>query len=149
MNYSKIVYFKNWTTKDFTYKFDSQMQTFVAGQTYQMPLEIAQHFAKHLADRELMTSGDPKDEFLPEGKHKEFMDRCFPGGVPQVNEKIGLPIQIIDTTAAEAPKVEENTTEADVQAIVEEPEEDVKDNKPVKRGRPKKVKDEDYVVPNA
>lgn len=146
MNYSKIVYFKNWSTSSFTYKFDNKEYTFEPGKVYQMPLEIAQHFANHLASRELINSGDVKDEALPEAKHKEYMGRCFPGGTVESVENTALPItEIKDEKAMAAPASVENKTDIDFQKEVQMPEEDVRDNKTLKTKKAiKKTKDDEY-----
>lgn len=147
--YSKIVYFKNWTNKDFTYKYDNQDQTFEAGQMYSLPAEIAEHFAHHLAVRECF---ERKLEFLPADKMKEFMDKCFPGGSVDSLQRQGLPIDKIDikdSNATPSPSIMENKTDSDFQQEVTGPEPDVRDNKVLKKlGRPKKTAkttDEQYV----
>jgi len=50
----KAIRFKNDTDRDFTWKFDGIAYTFKAGQEIYLEDFKANHFAKHLIDRELM-----------------------------------------------------------------------------------------------
>ena len=157
MIYSKFIWFKNWTNKDFTCTFDSQTTTFKAGKTYQMPAEMALHYAKHLAVRELYTSGNPADESLPQLKFDKFIANALVGTNTRTMETV-LPIEEVQepTTsinpnenqmAIAEEKVPENKTESDRQNEPEEEEEEVRDNKPPKiKGRPKKINPGDQYV---
>lgn len=49
----QAVQFKNFSSEDFTWKFDGVPYTFVAGQTIFLEDFKAEHFAKHLVDREM------------------------------------------------------------------------------------------------
>ena len=49
----KSVYFFNWTKKDFTHTWDKVPYTVKAGEKQQFPDWLANHLAKHLAEREL------------------------------------------------------------------------------------------------
>lgn len=148
MEFSKIVNFKNWTPTDFTYKYGGEEHTFIAGATYSIPADIAIHFAQHLAERELFTSLNEKDQALPESKVKDYISKCFPGGgVDALTAPLKFErVDIKDTNAEPALPVEENKTETDIQQEEPEEDEDVKDNKPpkFKGGRRPKTKDADY-----
>jgi hypothetical protein len=146
MEFSKQVLFKNWSGTQFTYKYNNEEHTFEAGATYEMPAGVALHFARHLAQRELFLSGDPKDEALLELKVSEYMSKCFPStSIQEVESGVSTMkfkrIDIKDTKAEASPAVPENKTEKEVQNEKQEEEEDVKDNKPpkFKGGRPKKI----------
>lgn len=57
----KIVLFVNFTDEDFTYPWNGSNQTFPAHDKGRyMERGLAEHFAKHLANRELLKSDDPK-----------------------------------------------------------------------------------------
>lgn len=138
MEYSKIVYFKNWTDEDFTYKYDNKDQTFVAGKVYSMPIEIAQHFAHHLAVKECFKN---KQEFLPKDKMKEYMDKCFPEGIIEEVKVDGLPINEVSTEKPIPQPIAQEAKE------VEEPP--VLDNKKLRTKKSlKKTKDSEFIDPN-
>lgn len=78
--------FKNFTTEDFTWKFDGVPFTFKAGQEIYLEEDKALHFAKHLVDRELnrlnVESGlHGTGKEVPTNNQKErakFEVQCFP-----------------------------------------------------------------------
>lgn len=148
MEFAKQVNFKNWTDNDFTYKYAGEDHTFIAGASYSIPADIAIHFAQHLAERELFKSADEKDHALPIAKVQEMVNKCFPGGgIDALTTPLKFDrVDIQDTQAQPAPKVEENKTDADIQKEEVEEDEDVKDNKPpkFKAGRKPKTKDDEY-----
>jgi len=49
--------FTNFTGKDFTYPYNSKPYTVEAGKTKSYPVFLANHLAKHLIDREIISSG--------------------------------------------------------------------------------------------
>ncbi len=49
----KAIKFKNFSTEDFTWKWDGVQFTFPAGQETYLEEDKAHHFAKHLVDREI------------------------------------------------------------------------------------------------
>lgn len=53
----QAITFTNFSTEDFTWKFDGIPYTFKAGQTIMLEDFKAHHFAKHLVDRELTREG--------------------------------------------------------------------------------------------
>jgi hypothetical protein len=67
--------FKNWTVEDFTWKFDGIPYTFKAGQEMFLEDFKAEHFAKHLTDRELTKGGFHTNN---EEKRHELTAKCFP-----------------------------------------------------------------------
>lgn len=71
--FSKQTPFKNWSLTDFEWKYDGVNYTFEAGQVYNVPSDIALHFALHLSKREI--GDNPHNET----KMKELMNKCFPG----------------------------------------------------------------------
>lgn len=137
MQIEKQVPFKNWADEDFTYSFDGQDRTFESGKTYSVPAGAANHFAKHLAIRELYKSGNPTDHALPEVKMNDFINRALPQGMVQ---------NAFEEIPDKKPEYKEIETEVEaIPATVPEestPEPSVKPKKPM--GRPKKVKDDEY-----
>jgi len=143
--FSKQISFKNWTLTDFTWKYDNVNYTFESGQVYNVPADIALHFALHLAKREI--GDNPHLEKIM----KDLMDKCFPGTSAEnvaKGQTTGTFEKITNGEASqETPKVEENKTETSVQN--EEEKEDVNKEPKFKAkptGRPKgKTKDEEYI----
>ena len=70
----QAIQFTNWTTEDFTWKFDGIPYTFKAGQTIYLEDFKAKHFAKHLVDREMNKLGIVTDN----PKREELEAQCFP-----------------------------------------------------------------------
>lgn len=100
----KAVLFTNWTTEDFTHTWDSVPYTFPAGQSMMLQDSLAQHFAKHLATRELnkrslsLMNGGPE--------RLEFEAKCLSGGiVAQSATKLESEILNYSVPQTEAPVV--------------------------------------------
>ena len=70
----QAIQFKNWTTEDFTWKFDGIPYTFKAGQTIYLEDFKANHFAKHLVDREMNKLSIVTDN----PQRTELEAQCFP-----------------------------------------------------------------------
>lgn len=71
----EAIQFKNFSDKDFTWKYDGIPYTFKAGtQTYMEDFK-AQHFAKHLIDRELTAKGVLTNSVIERAKLELL---CFP-----------------------------------------------------------------------
>lgn len=62
------VLFTNWTNEDFTYTWDKVPYTFKAGSSQYLPAYLAEHFASHLTDREMLK----KDNTLTPEQRKQF-----------------------------------------------------------------------------
>lgn len=67
--------FKNWTDEEFTWKHDGIAYTFAAGQEIFLEDFKAEHFAKHLVDREMNKMGKRTD-YAP--VRDELTKRCYP-----------------------------------------------------------------------
>jgi len=65
----KAIKFKNFTDRDFTYSFDGVPYTFKAGTEIFLEDYKAEHFARHLADREL----EKKDIRTDNKKEKDII----------------------------------------------------------------------------
>lgn len=67
MNVTNVL-FTNWTNEDFTYTWDKEPYIFKAGASQYLPAYLAEHFASHLTDREMVR----KDTNLSEKDKKQF-----------------------------------------------------------------------------
>lgn len=66
--------FKNWSDESFTWKFDGVPHVFPAGTEITIESPKADHFAKHLVDRELNKMNKPTNSPLRD----ELLAKCFP-----------------------------------------------------------------------
>ena len=151
VSFSKQAQFKNFTTQDFTWKYGGVSYTFEGGCVYNVPAELALHFAKHLAQREM------GDNPFNETQMKALMNQCFPGtNIEEIakGQTSGAFEKIVNGEAKPGAKtVEPNATVASVQNEPQDDGDDEKeDNKPPKfkakpQGRPKgKSKDDEYIA---
>jgi hypothetical protein len=67
--------FTNFSNEDFTWNYNGMAYTFKSGQTMFLEDYKAEHFAKHLIDRELNKMGIATNM---EAKRKELLVKCFP-----------------------------------------------------------------------
>ena len=81
---SQALKFQNFTDRDFTWTFDSIPFTFKAGETIYMEDFKAQHFAKHLVDRELNRLNILTNNLTERAKLEA---KCFPSAEVVSNEK--------------------------------------------------------------
>ncbi len=80
---AKAILFRNWTTEDFTHTWNSVEYDFPAGSDTRLEESLANHFAKHLTDRELLKvtqMKDGKEEQLPVDHFTRptYLKKCFP-----------------------------------------------------------------------
>lgn len=73
----QAVSFTNYTDQDFTWKFDGIEYTFPAKSSMFMEDYKAEHFAKHLIDRELTVAGKLTNDV---NERKRLWTLCFPSG---------------------------------------------------------------------
>lgn len=71
----QAIQFLNFSTEDFTWKFDGIPYTFKAGQTMFLEDFKAHHFAQHLVDRELDKLGQSTGKSL---LRDQLTAKCFP-----------------------------------------------------------------------
>lgn len=95
--------FTNFSTNDFSWKFDGVEYAFPAGATMFLEDYKADHFAKHLIDREMTIRGVVTDN---KTVRNELLAKCFV--VPEV------------VTPAEAFNIEAKKTVAKKKKVVEE-----------------------------
>ena len=70
----EAIKFRNWTKEDFSWKWDGNLHTFKAESEIYLEKDKAEHFAKHLTDRELNMANLPTNS----PKRGEFLAKCFP-----------------------------------------------------------------------
>lgn len=105
MSTSSVV-FKNWSSETFSWTWDGVAYTFKPGLEMYMQDYLANHFAKHLADREMIRSGmDLNYRTRPE--RQAFIEKCFPVETPVIVQD--------DETQAEVENMNRN---ADVEVAV-------------------------------
>lgn len=88
----KSILFTNWSDQKFEWTWDSVPYEFEAGQTVYMQDYLANHFAKHLTDRELLKIGKMTNDPM----RKELMARCIKDGSVSSNNEAKLQAQIIE-----------------------------------------------------
>lgn len=71
----QAIQFTNFSTEDFTWKYDGIPYTFPAGSTMFLEAYKAEHFAQHLVDRELDRKGIPTNNLVERNKLGAL---CFP-----------------------------------------------------------------------
>lgn len=69
------VKFKNWTSEEFSWKFNGINHAFPAGMEIYMEKDKAHHFAKHLTDREMNKLGLRTDMV---SERTKLEAKCFP-----------------------------------------------------------------------
>jgi len=67
------VIFTNWTKEDFSWTWNSVPYTFRAGQSIYIEDYLANHFAKHLVDRELIRAGKQVNDH----SRQSLIDKCI------------------------------------------------------------------------
>lgn len=120
-----FVWFYNWTDFDFTYPWNKEDYTFKSKQKMRLQEGIAYHFAKHLA--EFWYNKDNKKYNLAE------LDQQIEKGLIREDAPQGMSAEKMKIMAAN------EFVQDEAKSVIEKPAEPEK----VKRGRPKKVKEED------
>lgn len=67
--------FVNFTNEEFTWKFNGIPFTFKPNQEMYLEAEKAEHFAKHLVDKEMNRLNIPTNMMA---KRNELLEKCFP-----------------------------------------------------------------------
>lgn len=119
--------FRNWSDEDFEWKWGGELYSFPAKSAKHLPEFLANHFAKHLTDRELHKAGQPTDMPIRE----VFLAKCF-------SEEESFQVQSAAMIDAEIKNKEEGIEPVSV--VPEQPEqEEVTEVAKPKRGRPPKI----------
>jgi hypothetical protein len=95
---ASAIKFKNFSQEDFTCKYDGMAYTFKAGQEMYIEDFKAEHFAKHLVDREMNRTNTPTNLMTP---RKALEAQCFPSE-EVVSEEVAIDIEA--RKAVKAPK---------------------------------------------
>ena len=90
----KAVLFTNWTNEDFSYTWDKEPYNFPKGSSIMLQDYLANHFAKHLIDRELNKQGIPTNHF----SRQEMLQKCF-GEIITANTSAQLETDILNKKA--------------------------------------------------
>lgn len=101
----KSVIFTNWTSEDFTWTWNSVPYTFPAGKTIYLEDYLADHFAKHLVDRELFRQAKQTTDH----SRASLIAKCIKGNdeaEEQVPEKVAM--EVLNKNAKTAPRFCEN-----------------------------------------
>lgn len=138
--------FVNWSDEDFTWSWDSQPYTFRAGQSMVLFDYLADHFAGHLADREMDKLKIPTNHFT----RQNYIDKAIkPIDVPDKplvsegpNAKLQQEILNKELEDAQGLKMNLNPEMVDEKKEREELQKENKIEPKKKLGRPKKVKEE-------
>lgn len=97
---SVAVLFTNYSTEDFTHKWDNVSYTFSAGQSQMLQSHLAQHFAKHLATREL----NKIDKNTGGGALKEEMKKALDAeSVVKAENDIKLQMEVTNFNSMKKP----------------------------------------------
>jgi hypothetical protein len=128
----KAILFTNWTDEDFSWKWDGVIYEFPAKQSIHLPEYQAEHFSKHLVDREMnklkIRVNDPIRE--------ELKKKCFSGESMEAQDEASLQVRIAN--AKKEAKEEEKsmrTKKGD--------DEDIKEEAKARKQLRKKLEEED------
>ena len=94
--------FQNWTEETFTGWWDGKSRKFPPGKSEWMPDYLAKHFAKHLANRELLRTG--ADGKLIHENGEKYTSPKFPEQVPKFMELFSKAYQEEESETIEEPK---------------------------------------------
>lgn len=113
-NMTKTALFTNWTDEQFTGYWDGKGKKFAPGQAVWMPDYLAQHFAKHITNRELVRKDadgnliyKDGEKFTSPKKPEEtpiFMDLFNKAYTPDENEDMGNEADDVDALISTANK---------------------------------------------
>ena len=122
--------FVNWTNEDFTWDWDGSPTTIKAGDSIYFEAWKAQHFAKHLTDREM----NKKGILTNDPRRTDFYSKCF----KKADEEIEL---AATEEATDEKEVEEKADDAKNSAMNKNEEIKNRIGSKAKRGRPKRVEE--------
>ena len=102
----KSVLFYNWTEEDFTWSWDSVPFEFKAGDKLYVQDYLAEHFAKHLVDRELLKQGLRTDHF----SRQELINKCIVNRDAKEQSAVKVQQEILNKNNQESEKISSNAT---------------------------------------
>lgn len=91
--------FTNWTNEDFYHAWDGTVYTFKAGESTHLETSLALHFAKHLANREVVK----QDKFINHPIFKEYFNRCLGKTDIKAEDKEQLKVKIDNAPKLKTP----------------------------------------------
>lgn len=99
INMAQAILFTNWTDEDFSWKYAGITHKFEAGSSVYLPDYKANHFAKHLVNRELIKSG----KRVSDPTREELIAKCISGkGDEQSEEEVE--IEVLNQNANQSSK---------------------------------------------
>src|ERR1035437_2082299 len=122
---AEIKNFLNWTGEDFIGMWDNVERLIKAGESINLPGFLADHYAKHLVDREMINAGKDMSLNIEEAR-KPFIDKCF------VGETITAPTDLDAEIASLNLPVKEEVVEKVIEDINPET---IVEEKPVEEGQ--------------
>lgn len=134
----KNALFTNFTDQEFTGYWDGKGRKFSPGQSLHMPAYLAQHYAKHLVNRELLRAD--KDGTLLHKNGDKMTSPKFPEQVPLFMELFNKACQIekdevvgekTDDADVLVEVANKNADEGNVQVVLPPDEEEEFEGKPV------------------
>jgi hypothetical protein len=102
--------FFNWTGEDFVGMWDSVEYKIEAGEKMMFPDYLADHFAKHLVDREMIKAGQVtglNDELA----RKPMLEKCFTGDQVSASTDLEAEVKAMNIEIDTPAKAEEVLTE--------------------------------------
>lgn len=103
------IVFTNFTDKDFTGMWDKRLYPLKAGKSYYLPFYLAEHFAKHLAEREYWRTFNDKLQELKTQIGSQVDRRTLEHRVQNSNEVNKLSLQeMIDKCVTVLPETEDS-----------------------------------------
>lgn len=142
--------FTNWTNEDFTWTWNNQSYTFKANSSVELEdAGVANHFAKHLAQRELLKANLSTDDPTLES----LIAKCFGGEFShtineedlKMNPELEGKVEIGEEITIPVKEIEPGVKEVDVEIIEDKKEASKKEVKkaPVKKVAKKNAKFEE------
>lgn len=143
--------FTNWTNEDFTWTWNNQSYTFKANSSVELEdAGVANHFAKHLAQRELLKDNLPADD----PSIGSLIAKCFGGEeIPHIineqdlemNPELEGKVELGEEITIPVKEIDQGAKEVDVEIIEDKEEAPKKEVKkaPVKKAVKKNVKFEE------
>lgn len=125
----KNAIFTNFTLEDFTGYWDGRSQTIKAGQSIEVPRFLAEHFAKHLVNRELIRKNKDGSSVYPNGE--KMTSPRKKEEVPLFMELFSKAVTILET---------ENKEDQGDNSIENSPDIFIKEVEQKKKDQPKKSK---------
>lgn len=93
---NQAILFTNYTDRDFTWTWDSEEYLFKAHQSVMLPAHLANHFTKHLVDREMQLKGLTVNHF----SRKDFVKKCLTEAPIEATSQGKLEVELMNPEKA-------------------------------------------------